>query len=135
MSSSNYILLPDGRRLPYVAPVPDPVENERERRAHLIEYMQARDRLLEAAAQIVALTREAALPEALDITNLALPRTSAEILAEAGEMKRQRQFGMPELCITRIQVEQRVGEILKARDQHRRKLHAEIAAADAGEVS
>jgi hypothetical protein len=133
--SSNYILLRDGRRLPYVAPVPDPVENERERRAHLLEYLQARDRLIEAAAQIVALTREAALPEALDITNLALPKTSAEILAESAEMKRRRQFGMPELCITRLQVERRVGAILKERDQYRRRVSAEIAAADAGEAS
>jgi hypothetical protein len=132
--SNNYILLPDGRRMPWVSPVPDPVENERERRAHLIEYMQARDRLIEAAAQIVALTREAALPEALDITNIALPKTSAEVLTEAGEMKRRKLHGMPELRITRIQVEQRVGEILKERDQYRRKVHAEIAAAEAGEA-
>jgi hypothetical protein len=97
--------------------------------------MQARDRLIEAAAQIVALTREAALPEALDITNIALPKTSAEILTEAGEMKRRRQVGTPELCITRLQVERRVGDILKARDQYRRKVHAEIAAADAGKES
>jgi hypothetical protein len=133
--SSNYILLRDGRRLPWVSPTPDPIETERERRAHLLEYMQARDRLLEAAAQIVALTREAALPEALDITNIALPKTSAEILTEAAELKRRKLHGMPELCITRLQVERRVGEILKARDAHRRKVHAEIAAADAGEAS